>query len=336
MRAMAMDTSGRSSPWTDPVDFGIDNLGPRIEVLAPTGEGFLSGPSTTVRVRVTDEHFDIDQARVEINIDGGDWFRFTFGDDAFTFVWDLADVPEGEYEMMVRTNDQMGNAGMVAITVRVDNDAPSLSIDDPLPGQILSGRVTLIIRAGDRYLEGVSVRIDDGEWKDVTKGAFTFETGDHDDGDHTIHVRAVDGAGQETHREVEVAFDNSPPTVIIHNPKDGSQHRAGTEVAFGSEGTHDTVSPDDLTFIWTSSIDGNLGTKPNFTTMDLSEGDHTIRLTVSDPAGHSTHAEVEISIVPGSPVTPSKGISIILVLVIILVCVIGLVMHLLRSREREE
>jgi tricorn protease-like protein len=54
-------------------------------------------------------------------------------------------------------------------------------------------------------------------------------------------------------------------------------------------------------FIWTSSIQGELGTGREFTRADLVEGNHLITLTVRDNAGLTKKASKEIAIVPPSP-----------------------------------
>lgn len=333
MRAMAIDKSGRSSLWTDIVRFEIDNLGPRIEVSAPPTDGFLTGIAATVRVKVTDAHFDIDNAVVNVQIDGGDWYPMFRIGDVFEFMWDLGTVEDGGYELTVVAYDQMGNPGREILSVKVDNDSPSVSVREPTPGQTLTGKTLVLVETGDEYLDKVSARIDEGEWGEVSKGLFTFETEDFSDGEHILYVKAVDEVGHETVLDLAILFDNSPPVVVISEPMDGSEHRSGTEVVFGSNGTYDAISLDDLRFAWTSSLDGPMGTEADFTTNDLSEGTHTIRLTVTDPVGLKTYAEVEISVTSESPWKLSDDISTIIILVIVLVCVVGMIVYFWRIRD---
>jgi len=51
--------------------------------------------------------------------------------------------------------------------------------------------------------------------------------------------------------------------------------------------------------IWTSSIDGQIGTGKSFTKSDLSSGDHVITLSLGNIA--STNATVSISIASFEP-----------------------------------
>ncbi len=69
-------------------------------------------------------------------------------------------------------------------------------------------------------------------------------------------------------------------------------------------------TPPESSLIWTSSIDGEIGTGTSFSRSDLSVGTHTITLTVTDSQGATGTDSVSITINPsggGSYYLPDTG-----------------------------
>ncbi len=95
---------------------------------------------------------------------------------------------------------------------------------------------------------------------------------------------------------------NNSPTVGITNPADGSTHDSGATILF--EGTASDTEDGDLTasLIWTSSIDGSIGSGGSFSTT-LSDGDHTITAKVTDSGGKTNSKSITITV--GTP--PATG-----------------------------
>ena len=89
------------------------------------------------------------------------------------------------------------------------------------------------------------------------------------------------------------ANTNTAPSVTINNPTNGFTVRAGTAVNF--RGTATDVESGNLTgaLVWTSSIDGKLGTGGSFSKA-LSPGIHTITASATDPGGLTGSASVTV------------------------------------------
>lgn len=94
------------------------------------------------------------------------------------------------------------------------------------------------------------------------------------------------------------------PEVTITEPEDGDSFAAGETITFTGE-AFDQQYPDldDDAYVWTSDIDGEIGTGPSFTTANLSEGEHTITLTVTDP--DEWVGEDSITITVGNGMSPT-------------------------------
>jgi hypothetical protein len=93
--------------------------------------------------------------------------------------------------------------------------------------------------------------------------------------------------------------DGKDPTADITSPTGGSSYTEGDTITFSGIGS----DPEDGTLIgsslvWTSSIDGQIGTGTSFTKSSLSTGTHTITLTATDSDGANGTDSVSITVNP--------------------------------------
>jgi len=92
---------------------------------------------------------------------------------------------------------------------------------------------------------------------------------------------------------------NNAPTVSMINPDEGATY-TGLEPVFFDAVAYDTEdgSLTGSSFVWTSDLDGFLGTGESFslTAFDMTEGMHVITLTVTDSVGGTTRVSVTINI----------------------------------------
>ena len=87
---------------------------------------------------------------------------------------------------------------------------------------------------------------------------------------------------------------NQPPTVTITSPADGTTFTQGDQITFRGSATDPENGA--LCLVWTSSIDGQIGTGESFTKSDLLVGTHTITLTATDSQGAKGTASVTITV----------------------------------------
>ena len=87
------------------------------------------------------------------------------------------------------------------------------------------------------------------------------------------------------------------PTVRITSPQDGDSFEIGETITFSCSARD--FEDGDLSgeaIVWTSSIDGKIGTGAEFATDSLSPGEHVITVTATDSAGGYTTHEITIMI----------------------------------------
>src|SRR6185436_3595388 len=90
-----------------------------------------------------------------------------------------------------------------------------------------------------------------------------------------------------------------PPVATITAPPNNQSYSQGTTVQFTGTGS----DPDDGTLsgaslVWTSSINGQIGTGTSVSTIALSLGTHTITLTATDSRGATNAASITVTITP--------------------------------------
>jgi len=95
---------------------------------------------------------------------------------------------------------------------------------------------------------------------------------------------------------IPVGSVNQAPTVTIDSPSDGSIFNEGYPITFA--GTAQDPEDGDKTskIVWTSSIDGSIGTGSPITVVDLSTDTHIITATVTDSGGRIGRDDITVTI----------------------------------------
>jgi len=129
-------------------------------------------------------------------------------------------------------------------------------------------------------------------------------------GTHIITLTVFDSDGASGSTSVSIILlepgsisINTPPKAEITSPEHETdninEYNLGNTVVFDGSGT-DTEDGNltGASLVWTSSIDGEIGTGSYFTINILSEGTHIITLTATDSQGATGSDSVQIKIIP--------------------------------------
>jgi PKD repeat protein len=149
------------------------------------------------------------------------------------------------------------------------------------------------------YIDGTPF-IMDGDSSDYSSGVtFRYST-TLDLGGHQVHYVFSDGSNEVSYPpagEIEgPVISNLAPIAVIASPADGIRYTPEDYVSFSSVGSADPED-DDLSYAWTSNIDGQFSTL-SATDKLLSEGEHTITLTVTDEYGGEASASITLLVKP--------------------------------------
>ncbi|MCI0497966.1 MAG: right-handed parallel beta-helix repeat-containing protein, partial [Thermoplasmata archaeon] len=310
--ARATDDGGLEG--TDDVDIEVDNTGPEVDIISPSGT--VSGV-VTFEADVEDEHLD----GVRCRVDGGAWEAMEEG-GSWTLEWDSTQVPDGEHTLEVEAADTAGNTAMESVDFTVENEEPAslwVEIDSPADNEVLNGSVIISGTAGDSgVVDDVRLFIDGAEVTVTGKGAWShnWNTLVVQNGDHDILAIAEDGGGNSTNATIAVTVynppgaDNDPPDVSIDdNPArvdrgetavfivtisdpDGSGDIDLVEVLVRDGLGNAVMTEDDVDM----DVDGSEYTV-SFDTSEM-DGVYTFLITATDIEGASDEDEASFEVVP--------------------------------------
>ncbi|HSM07855.1 MAG TPA: hypothetical protein VLA33_02425 [Gemmatimonadota bacterium] len=112
---------------------------------------------------------------------------------------------------------------------------------------------------------------------------------------------ALAGCGSNEPCSVTDSCPNQAPDVTITSPADGGTSVVGEAVTFSGEATDPEDGPiTGSALVWTSDLDGPIGTGTEFSRSDLSGGFHEITLTATDSESASGEASITFG-VGGAP-----------------------------------
>jgi hypothetical protein len=95
---------------------------------------------------------------------------------------------------------------------------------------------------------------------------------------------------------------NQSPTASINSPDDGTSFVEGSSIRFqGSATDAEDGSLSGSSLVWTSSVDGQIGTGGSFVNGALAVGNHTITLRATDTSGASGTASVSVTVTQAPP-----------------------------------
>lgn len=194
----------------------IDDVAPRLTIETPKDGTEQRQQEVTVKGTSYDKHTDVD--RVEISIDGENWFEAELSPDKFTYEMELTDLEQGLVLIRVRVFDEAGNKKESAVSILVDSTPPSLSVITPESGMITNLRFLEIVGTTD---VGAKVYINDQPIE--TRYTLISHTLVLAEGPNAIKVAAVDYLGNVNEIIRYVTLDTQAPYVAILNMEDGTQ-----------------------------------------------------------------------------------------------------------------
>ena len=225
----------------------------------------------------------------------------------------------GEYLMVLTVTDRWGGSDEVMFKVVVIdvNDAPRFSPQPPRSDVAdEDSQFTLQLHAFDT--EGDTITwTDDTDLFDIdpSTGEIAFTPAQHDVGDHDVLIVADDGRGGRATSTItfSVRNVNDAPVIDRLEPSSGTTIDEGELVHLIGIVTDE--DGDVLTYTW---MDGGkvLGTGQGLDCTDLSDGDHTIRLVVTD-GNASASQEIVVHVLP--PVRTLSGMTLAWLLVLVIV-----------------
>jgi len=213
----------------------------------------------------------------------------------------------GEHVVTLTVTDSYGLWDAASISLTVTNTPPEVEITAPLDDETFScGSVVSFEGTGTDAEEGV-LSGDALQWVSdidgLLGGGSSLDVDYLSVGAHLVTLTATDGCGAAASDSVIIEIANTPPVPFISSPEDGASEYYGTSVTF-SGGANDAeegeLTGDSL--VWSSDVDGWLGSGASAGVSTLSVGDHIITLTAVDSYGGTAQAGVTLHVLNNPPV----------------------------------
>ncbi|NQV16525.1 hypothetical protein HQ531_13770, partial [bacterium] len=187
------------------------------------------------------------------------------------------------------------------------NEGPNVIITTPQYGEFSDYGTPLTFSGIGNDPEDGSISGNSLQWYSNMDGDFGTGTSvtvsDLSINDHRIYLFGYDDIGQSGYDFIDITIENNDPLASIIAPSPNSSFPGGSNVTFTGSSTD--VEDGTLTgnsLLWTSNLDGQIGTGSSFTISTLSIGNHSISLVATDSHGASSSpATRNISITNAPP-----------------------------------
>ena len=152
---------------------------------------------------------------VWVKIDDGPWILLR---ENIT----ISGLSDGTHVIYLVVTDNAGNSCAEVVVFHIDTEAPYLRILLPRNNTYLnSSTVTVVWKITEKNLWMVLLRVDDGEWLNVTNlSNITLEG--LSEGIHVVELLALDKAGNMKSLKHVFIVDLSPPEIIIYGLSNGT------------------------------------------------------------------------------------------------------------------
>jgi hypothetical protein len=285
------DLAGNRTEQT--VTLQVDNEAPEALIVAPTAESVLPGTGVTWTVAVGDND---EVASMEFWVDGRKTKTVT--DGPFSGTWSTAGLSSGTHKLQIRVYDRAGNLGASAtVPVTVDASKPKLTVSGPRTGATVQEPVPWSATASySSGIDRVEFLVDGQEVAADTAAPYewTLTPAEVGDGTHKVTVKAYDALGNVTSEDRTITVDTTAPTVSFANVNDGGVVKRSFVVKLEAD---DAVGVVKAQFYLDSKLRSTDTRAPFQWTMPaLADGTYTLRVVVTDAAGHTGAAEIRVTV----------------------------------------
>ncbi|MCG8455994.1 MAG: hypothetical protein MI919_06905, partial [Holophagales bacterium] len=213
----------------------------------------------------------------------------------------------GSHTITARVADSVGAEATSSITVVVSaNTPPAATISSPASGTTVTEGTALTFTGSAPDAEegdlGSSLA-----WTSSLDGAIGagagFSLSTLSIGSHTITASVTDSYGAQGSAQISLAvLANQPPSVTLTAPGDGTEITLGDTLNLAAAALDPENGDLSAAVVWSSDLDGALGTGASISASSLSRGTHLITATITD--SHGAQAQDTVSVVVlSAPVT---------------------------------
>jgi hypothetical protein len=281
----------------------VDTTPPTVQILNPANNSYVR-QAVAINVSGFDLHFGY----MSVSIDGQLAASFDSNGE-HTYSWNTLADAYGVYRITLVGYDSVGNTANVSIWVTVDNVSPTANILSPINATYVRGNITIAFIAQDLTLKNASITVEGIYTYDVTgENSIPFNTAILTDGTYMVKLDVCDLAGNKVETSITVAVDNTVPDARITNLSEGTfvKGSVGINVSYDDTNFNEAVLSIDGETVARVIDNHPFGQTLNTTqiinpfytwdTTKVTDGIHTVILTVSDCAGNTKTLERRVMI----------------------------------------
>ena len=286
----------------------IDTTAPSITIdtiatgndTTPTLSGTTdAAPGSTVTLTITDSAGVTQTVTAIVQADG------TYSADV------PAELAEGEFTVNASVTDEAGNTANADAQGAIDVTAPTISLNDPG----INGDATPTLSGLTDAVPGSTITLTVTDSAGVTQtftttvladGTFTVEVPNAvAEGTYSVTAEVTDGAGNTAQATASGDYDSTSPSTTVNQPaptNDTTPNVSGeTDAPPGSEVVIVVTDSEgnEQTIVTTVGADGTFNED---VPAELSEGEYTVDVTVTTPAGNSSTTTVTGEIDTTAPI----------------------------------
>ena len=286
----------------------IDTTAPSITIdtiatgndTTPTLSGTTdAAPGSTVTLTITDSAGVTQTVTAIVQADG------TYSADV------PAELAEGEFTVNTSVTDEAGNTANADAQGAIDVTAPTISLNDPG----INGDATPTLSGLTDAVPGSTITLTVTDSAGVTQtfttnvladGTFTVEVPNAvAEGTYSVTAEVTDGAGNTAQATASGDYDSTSPSTTVNQPattNDTTPNVSGeTDAPPGSEVVIVVTDSEgnEQTIVTTVGADGTFNED---VPAELSEGEYTVDVTVTTPAGNSSTTTVTGEIDTTAPI----------------------------------
>lgn len=274
--------------------FRVDHTMPDFEILAPENNSLVNG---LININGTSGD-NVLVSAVEIKVDEESWEE-ALGQQNWSYSLDTSSwINNSTHTITARAIDHVGNIRMSSISVIKDGSIPSITIDQPLSGDYISGIINITGTASDDgAVNLVEVKIDTGSWNTASgtnNWSYSYNCSALSEGYHTIKARATDDTAKQAIYQITVGKDTTPPSVDLTSPIDGSYVKGNV---FLQADADDNMELETVEFSTDGGMTWHSGTNENdwkweWDTTSFADGGYDLIARATDKAGNFSETSV--------------------------------------------
>ncbi|MBF0225798.1 MAG: hypothetical protein HQK76_10115, partial [Desulfobacterales bacterium] len=204
----------------------------------------------------------------------------------------------------------VANAGIDKLVYQGENVILDGSVSSDADGQIVSYQWTQL---DPPWPMPSSTKVTISKANSV-QASFVAPSPKNGDESLTFQLKVIDNEGYSSTDTVVIKVlsnvsSNSLPSVTINSPSNNSSFKQGASISFSGSATDQedgTLTGNSL--VWTSSIDGQLGSGTSLSKNSLTVGTHTITLIATDSSGGKNSSSITVVISAKPNTLPSVTI----------------------------